>query len=126
MGFEPVDTVGFAAFGVHGGVDEAGADGVDADAFFGDLFGEADGERIDCTFGGGVVNVLAGGAGFGGTGGDVDDGAAGAVVTGGHAADRFFRTEQRGLDVEGEEALDAGGVEGVEAGLGFEGGGVVD
>ena len=126
MGFQAIDTIGLAAFGVHGGVDEAGADGVDADAFFGDLFGETDGERIDGAFGGGVVDVFAGGAGFGGAGGDVDDGAAGAVVAGGHAADGFFRTEQRGLDVEGEEALNAGGVEGVEACLGFECGGVVD
>ena len=126
LGFQAIDAVGFAALSVHSGVDEAGADGVDADAFFGDLFGEADGEGIDGAFGGGVVNVLAGGAGFGGTGGDVDDGAAGAVVAGGHSADCFFRAEQRGLHVESEETLDAGGVEGVEAGLSFEGGGVVD
>ncbi len=99
MGFEAIDTVGFAALGVHGGVDETRSDGVDADAFFGDLFGEADGEGIDGAFGGGIVNVFAGGAGFGGAGGDVDDGAAGTVVAGGHPADGFFRAEQRGLDV---------------------------
>lgn len=37
--FDAIDSVGLASLGVEVGVDEAGADGVDADFLFGDFFG---------------------------------------------------------------------------------------
>ena len=60
-GFYAIDAGGLAAFGVDRRVDEAGAHGVDADAFFGDFFGEPDGEGFDGGFGCGVIDALAGG-----------------------------------------------------------------
>jgi hypothetical protein len=39
--FDSFYTVGLASGGVDFGVDDAGADGVDADIFFGYFFGEA-------------------------------------------------------------------------------------
>jgi hypothetical protein len=58
------------------GLDDAGADRVDADAFAGDLPGEAEGEGLDRPLGGGVVDVLPGRAELGRGRRDVDDRAA--------------------------------------------------
>ena len=107
-------------------MDEAGADGVDSDFFFGYFFGEADGESIDGAFGGGVVDVFVGGTDAGGSGRNVDDVAALSTVPGGHAADRFAGAEEASEDVDGEDAVEAGGVHGVETGLTFDDAGVVD
>ena len=71
------DAVGRAAGGVDLGVDDAGPDRVDADAFAGELLGEADREGLDAALGGGVVDVLARAAELGRRRRDVDDRAAG-------------------------------------------------
>jgi len=44
---QTMGAVGLAAGGVEFGVDQAGTDRGDADAFAGDLIAEADGEGID-------------------------------------------------------------------------------
>jgi hypothetical protein len=126
LDFDAIDAVGFASESVDFGVDEAGADGVDSNFFFGYFFGEADGESVDGAFGGGVVDVFVGGTGAGGSGRNVDDVAALASVAGGHAANRFAGAEETSEDVDGEDAVEAGGVHGVETGLTFDGAGVVD
>ena len=107
-------------------MDEAGADGVDSDFFFGYFFGEADSESVDGAFRGGIVDVFVGGTGAGGSGRNVDDVAALASVFGGHAAHRFAGAEETSEDVDGEDAVEAGGVHGVETGLTFDDAGVVD
>jgi len=60
LGFDAVDTVGFTSLGMDVGVDDAGADGVDADFFFGYFFGQAQGESVDGAFGGSVLDVFVG------------------------------------------------------------------
>ena len=52
--FDAVDAVGLASEGVEFGVDEAGADGVDSYLFFGNFFGQAEGESFDGSFGSGI------------------------------------------------------------------------
>jgi hypothetical protein len=126
LDFYAIDAVGFASESVDFGVDEAGANGVDSDFFFGYFFGEADGESVNGAFGGGIVDVFVGGTGAGGSGRNVDDVAALASVFGGHAAHRFAGAEEASEDVDGEDAVEAGGVHGVETGLTFDDAGVVD
>jgi hypothetical protein len=126
LDFDAVDAVRFASEGVELGVDVAGTDGVDSYPFFGDFFGEAQGERVDGSFCGGVVDVFVGRADAGGSRGYVDDGATVAAVAGGHAEDGLTGAEERSEDVGGEDAVQAGGVNLVEAGLAFDDAGVVD
>jgi len=108
------------------GVDVAGADGVDSYLFFGDFFGETQGERVDGSFSRGVVDVFVGRADAGGSGGYVDDGATAASVASGHAKDGLAGAEKRSEDVGGEYAVQASGVDLVETGLVFDDASVVD
>jgi len=126
LDFDAVDAVGFASQGVELGVDVAGTDGVDSYLFFGHLFGQAYGERVDGSFCRGVVDVFVGRADAGGSRGYVDDGATVASVAGGHAEDGLAGAEERSEDVGGEDTVQAGGVNLVEAGLRFDDTGVVD
>ena len=66
------------------------------------------------------------GAEAGGSGRNVDDGAAVASVFGGHAADGFAGTEKTSKNICGENAVEARGVDLIEARLAFDGAGVVD
>ena len=77
---DALDAIGLAAAGVNVGVDEAGPDRVDANAFFGNLLRQADRERVDRALRGGVIHVLARRSHARGTGGDIDDRAAAAAV----------------------------------------------
>src|SRR5215204_8611 len=68
-GDETVGTVGVAAAGVDVGVDDTGAHPVDADAFGGDLFRQADRHGVERALRGGVVDELVGRADARGGGG---------------------------------------------------------
>src|SRR5258706_1198204 len=89
------------------GVDHAGTDGVDADAFGADLFRQAESQRVDRRLGGGVVHVHGGRADARGDRRQVDDRAAGAAVLLRHALHRFARAEEAAGDVDREHALHA-------------------
>src|SRR5690348_5889966 len=81
-----VGAVGLAAAGVDLGVDQAGADAVDAHAFGTKLLGEADGHGVDGALGGGVVDIFASRSQPRGGRGDIDDRTAFAAAFGRHAA----------------------------------------
>src|SRR5450830_366936 len=55
---EAIDTPGFTAAGMNVGVDQAGANGIDANAFSSHFLGQADGEGIDGALRGSVVDVF--------------------------------------------------------------------
>ena len=108
------------------GVDEAGPDGVDADFLFGYLFRQSQSEGIDRTLGGGVVDVFVRRTEAGSAGGEVDDGAALASVLRGHAANGLAGAEETSKDIDGKDAVEAGGIDIFETRLQFDRAGVVD
>ena len=91
------------------GDEEAGGDGVDADAHGREVGGEPAGEVLDGGLGGGVGGDLGEGLG-GGHGGDVHDGTAG----GEHLLGEDLRGEQRADEVEAVDELEALDVEAEE------------
>src|SRR5581483_6682161 len=93
-----------ACRGVQIGFDEAGCDGVNANAFLGDFAGEADGQGVDGAFGGRVVDPFAGAAVNGGARGNVDDGSAASAMAGGHAFDGLAGAEKRAGHIDGQNA----------------------
>ena len=52
--------VGLTAGGVDFGIDQAGANARNANAFACDLVAETGGERIDRAFGGGIIDISVG------------------------------------------------------------------
>ena len=126
LGFDSLDSVGFASEGVEVGVDEAGADGVDADFLFGYFFRQAQRESVDRAFRCGVVDIFVGRTDAGGTGGNVDDSSALTAVAGGHAADGFSGAEETSENVGREDSMEARGVHVFETRLLFYGAGVID
>ena len=84
------------------GIDQAGPHGVDADALGRKFLGQADRERVDGAFGGGVVGGLVGAAELGRHRRHVDDDAAFAAEPRRHAPHRFLRGDERADGIDGD------------------------
>src|SRR3954471_23254912 len=93
------DPVGFAAAGVHLGIDESRPHSVHPDAFLRDLFGETDGKRVDRAFGRRVVDVLARRTDLRGARRNIDDSAPMTSVLRGHASHSLARTHETPDDI---------------------------
>ena len=85
--------IGLAAGGVDFGIDQAGPNAGDANAFARDFMAEADGEGIDRALGRGIVDIGVGRAELGRDRGEIDDDAALAAVLGRHPLHRLARAE---------------------------------
>ena len=94
-----------AAAGVYVSQNQARANRVHAYAFSGDLLGQSNSEAVNRTFAGGVVDILAGCAHFGGGAAEVDDAATRAAMHGAHAQDGLLGAGERAQDIDAHDAL---------------------
>src|SRR5690606_8501653 len=90
------------------------------------FLGEAQGEGVDRTLGGGVIDVLVGRAQAGSGRGDVDDGPSAPAMAGGHAPDGFAGAKEAADHIGRQDAAQPPGVHVLDAHLPLEDAGVVD